>query len=320
MNTFKWLLKREFWEHKGGFLWLPIIVGALMIAFTVVSLGIAVSGVKGGMEINGVAVSSFADIVTPEKRATFASAIVGNYTKLTMPIMIAFGACVFFFCLGALHDERKDRSVLFWKSLPISDAETVLSKVAMAIGVAPLIALAAASVTAIITALLICAASAMAGVNIFAEVLSNPATYLAPLQLAAMLPIYALWALPAIGWLLMVSAWAHGKPLLWAIGVPVLTGALLTWANSMFRFDWNMAWYWKNIVGRLLGSVLPGAWFSQQTQGMPGVGVTSEPGILNSALVQSWQLLADANIWIGAAAGAAMLYAAIRLRGWREEG
>ena len=320
MNTFKWLLKREFWEHKGGFLWLPIVVGALMIAFTVVSLGIAVSGVKSGMEINGVAVSSFADIVTPEKRALFASAIVANYTKLATPIMIAFGFCVFFFCLGALHDERKDRSVLFWKSLPISDAETVLSKVAMAIGVAPLIALAAATITAIITGLLICGASAMAGVNIFAEVLSNPATYLAPLQLVAMLPIYALWALPAIGWLLMVSAWARGKPLLWAIGVPVLAGALLSWANAMFRFDWNMPWFWQNIVGRLLGSILPGAWFSQQGQGLPGPGDTPTSGILGPALSQSWLLLADANIWIGAAAGAAMIYVAIRLRGWREEG
>ncbi len=320
MNTFKWLLKREFWEHKGGFLWLPIIVGALMIAFTVISLAIAVSGVKGGMEINGVAVSSFADIVTPEKRAAFASAIVGNYTKLTMPIMIAFGACVFFFCLGALHDERKDRSVLFWKSLPVSDAETVLSKVAMAIGVAPLIALAAASATAIVTALLICSASAIAGVNIFAEVLSDPATYLAPLQLVAMLPIYALWALPAIGWLLMVSAWARSKPLLWAIGVPLLTGALLSWANGMFRFDWNMAWFWKNIVGRLLGSILPGAWFSQQGQGLAGPADAATSGVLGPALSHSWLLLADANIWIGAAAGAAMIYAAIRLRGWREEG
>ncbi len=320
MNTFKWLLKREFWEHKGGFLWLPIIVGALMIAFTAISLGIAVSGVKSGMEINGVAVSSFVEIVTPEKHALFAAAIVAGYSKLTMPIMIAFGFCVFFFCLGALHDERKDRSVLFWKSLPVSDTETVLSKVAMAIGVAPLIALAAANITAIITALLICIASAMAGVNIFAEVLSDPATYLAPLQLLAMLPIYALWALPAIGWLLMVSAWARSKPLLWAIGVPLLTGALLSWANGMFKFDWNMVWFWKNIVGRLLGSILPGAWLSQQMQVMPGQAATNTSGTLGPALAQSWQLLADANIWIGVAVGAAMIYAAIRLRGWREEG
>ena len=320
MNTFKWLLKREFWEHKGGFLWLPIIVGGLMIAFTVISLGIAVSGVKGGMEINGVALRSFADIVTPEKRAIFASAIVAGYTKLTIPIIVAFSVCVFFFCLGALHDERKDRSVLFWKSLPISDTETVLSKVAMAIGIAPLISLAAATVTAIITGLLICIASAIAGVNIFADVLSDPAAYLAPLQLVAMLPIYALWALPTIGWLLMVSAWARTKPLLWAIGVPLMTGVLLSWANSMFRFEWNMSWFWKDIVARLLGSVLPGSWIGQLGRNLPTEDAMRDPNALSELLTRSWQLLGGANIWIGVAIGVAMLYAAIRLRGWRDEG
>ena len=60
---------------------------------------------------------------------------------------MVFGFVVFFYCLGALYDERKDRSVLFWKSLPMSDRETVLSKVASAIVVAPLIAIAAGLVT-----------------------------------------------------------------------------------------------------------------------------------------------------------------------------
>ncbi len=52
MNTFKWLLKREFWEHKGGFFWLPIVVGAIMTAFIAVSLGFALLGLKGGVKIN----------------------------------------------------------------------------------------------------------------------------------------------------------------------------------------------------------------------------------------------------------------------------
>ena len=52
-------------------------------------------------------------------------------------VNIVLGVVVFFFCLGALFDDRKDRSVLFWKSLPISDQATVLSKVAMALVVAP---------------------------------------------------------------------------------------------------------------------------------------------------------------------------------------
>ena len=320
MNTFKWLLRREFWEHKGGFFWLPIVVGAVMTAFIMVSLLMGVAGLKHGMTINGVAVSSLVDIVGPGNKAEFASRVVNGYAALTMPILIALSICVFFFCLGTLYDERKDRSVLFWKSLPLSDTATVLSKVAMALGVAPAIALAAATLTAIVAAFLICAAAAVAGLNIFGEVLGNSATYLAPVQMAAVLPIYALWALPTVGWLLMVSAWSRTKPLLWAIGVPVMTGTLLTWINAMFQFDWNMGWFWKNIIGRLLGSILPGSWLGSQGPALPGDEVMRASNAMSDILSHSWQLLAAPNIWIGAALGAVMLYAAIRLRGWRDEG
>ena len=320
MNTFKWLLKREFWEHKGGFLWMPIIVGTIMTSVIAVSLIIAVSGVKDGMQINGVPVSNLANLMDPQQRAEFAAGIVYGYAGLTVPILMALSICVFFFCLSALFDDRKDRSVLFWKSLPLSDASTVLSKVAMAIGIAPVIAVVIATITAIVSGFLICLAAAAAGVNIFGEVLSNPGAYLAPVQLAAMLPIYALWALPTVGWLLMVSAWARTKPFLWALGVPLLTGTLLSWVNGMFRFDWNMGWFWKNIIGRLLGSVLPGSWLGESGRTLPGEATLRGSTAMSDLLAHSWHLLTGANIWIGVAIGAAMIYAAVRLRGWRDEG
>ena len=232
---------------------------------------------------------------------------------------MALSVCIFFFCLGALFDERRDRSVLFWKSLPVSDSATVLSKVVMALGVGPVIAVVISAITAILAGLLICIAAAAAGVNIFGEVLSNPGTYLAPVQLAALVPIYALWALPTIGWLLMVSAWSRTKPLLWAIGVPLLTGALLSWINGMFQFSWDMGWFWKNIIGRLLASVVPGSWLGESMQSMSNEGAMRTSGATD-LLTQSWQLLGGVNIWIGAVLGGAMIYTAIRLRGWREEG
>ena len=320
MNTFKWLLKREFWEHKGGFFWLPIIVGAIMTAFIAVSLGAALLGLKSGIKINGVDANSLVDIVGVEQKAAFAAHVVAGYAGLMMPMLIAFSICVFFFCLNTLYDERRDRSVLFWKSLPISDASTVLSKVVMALGVAPAITLIVAAVTAMVAGLLICAAAAVAGLNIFGEVLGNPETYLAPVQMAAVLPIYALWALPTIGWLLMVSVWARSKPLLWAIGVPLMTGTLLSWINGMFQFGWNMGWFWKNIIGRLLLSVLPGTWLGERSPALAiGEAMRTSSG-MSEIVSQSWQLLATPNIWIGVAIGAAMIYAAIRLRGWRDEG
>ena len=320
MNTFKWLLKREFWEHKGGFFWMPVIVGGIMTLFIAISLLIAVFGIKEGMQINGVAVSNLASTVGPEQKAQFASGVVYGYMGLAMPILLALSACVFFFCLGALFDERKDRSVLFWKSLPVSDSETVLSKVAMALGIAPVIAVVVATITAIVAGLLICLAAAVAGVNIFGEVLSNPNLYVAPVQLTAMLPIYALWALPTIGWLLMVSAWSRSKPFLWALGAPLLAGMLLSWINGVFMFDWNMGWFWKNIIGRLLASVVPGSWLGQQGRSLPSEEAMRSADGMSDMLSHSWQLLGGVNIWIGVALGVVMIYAAIRLRRWRDEG
>jgi ABC-2 type transport system permease protein len=319
MNKFTWLLKREFWEHKGAFFWTPIVVGSVMIFFIAVSLVLALSGLKGGMQINGVDVSSLANVMSASDKAEFVARFTAGYPVFAMPIFIALAFCIFFFCLGALFDERKDRSVLFWKSLPLSDSATVLSKVAMALLVAPLIALAAAIATSILLVLFICLGAAFAGVNIFSEVLSSSATYLAPLQFVGMLPIYALWALPTVGWLLMVSAWARSKPFLWAVGVPVMAGILATWLTKMLGIGWNIAWFWKHVVGRLLGSVLPGGWLEPAMRSRGDMSANLEP-TLGNTLVQSWQVLGNANIWIGVAVGAAMIYAAIRLRRWRDEG
>ena len=47
-------------------------------------------------------------------------------------------------CIRDRYDERKDRSVLFWKSLPVSDRDTVLSKAVSALVVAPTLAISVA--------------------------------------------------------------------------------------------------------------------------------------------------------------------------------
>jgi ABC-2 type transport system permease protein len=332
MNTMKWLIKRELWEHKGGFVWAPSVIGAIMTLFIAASLlAASVLGSKPGLH-NGAQVSNISASLTTEQKTEFVAALANGYMGTSAPLFMVLAFVVFFFCLGALFDERKDRSVLFWKSLPVSDSATVLSKTLMALTVAPLLTLGIATIAAIASLLLICSAAAALGLNVFGEVFGTPAVYLAPLQMTALIPVYMLWALPTVGWLLMVSAWARTKPFLWAVGAPALTGALLSWFNLLFNFHWNIAWFWKNIVGRGLLSIVPGSWFTfADIEVAPGAWLTgSEVGNgmavshggmhLGAILVQSWQALATANLWIGAAAGTLMIFAAIRLRRWRDEG
>ena len=321
MNTMKWLVKREFWEHKGGFFWAPAVVGAIIalgIALTVAA-GVAM-GSKHGMSINGEQVTNLSTVVDAEHKAQIVNAVSQGYMAFSAPLFLIMSIVIFFFCLGSLFDERKDRSVLFWKSLPVSDSETVLSKATMALVAAPLITLGIGTVTSIAVLLIGCVGAAASGLNLFGPLLASPALYAAPFEVAAMLPVYLVWALPTVGWLMMVSAWARTKVFLWAVGVPVLTAVLVSWFNALFDFNWDVQGFWKHIVARGLLSAIPGAWFGF-VDPSNGMHVDHHNSVDFSFLViQSWKTLASADAWIGAALGAGMIYASTRLRRWKDEG
>jgi ABC-2 type transport system permease protein len=190
MNTMKWLVKREYWEHKGGFFWTPVIVSLIMTFFVAASLFcVVVLGAKGHYTIGDTNVTELSGALTPEQQSEAATALAAGYMGMSMPLFGILGFVVFFFFLGSLFDERKDRSVLFWKSLPISDTATVLSKIAIALIVAPLITLIVATLGSILMLLLMCITAEIEGLHVFGQVLSNPSLYLAPFQVAGVHPV-----------------------------------------------------------------------------------------------------------------------------------
>ena len=322
MKTMKWLIRREMWEHKGMLLRAPLVVGALMTLFVAMMLlnghnvGFAVNGHQGSLS-DAVAGMSGDD----QQRATLMAAMARAYMATSAPIFMMLGFLVFFYCLGALHDERRDRSMLFWKSLPVSDRMTVLSKAVLALAVTPAITIAIGTLTSLLMLLMLCAALAVKGVNVFGALLAAPEFYLAPLRVAGLLPVYILWALPTVGWLLMVSSWARSKVFVWAVGAPVLTGVLAIWANRAFELGWNTEWFMHAIVARILVGVAPGAWFLFSDVGSSGALMQGGQKLdLAGIFEQSWGTLGSASVWIGVAAGVAMLCTAVWLRRWRDEG
>jgi len=319
-SKMKWLLKREFWEHKGGFFWAPIVVSLIVTVITAFTILVGVTqGVKSTIVINGETVTNLAERFSPEQKATAVEHLASTYMVSAVPLLFVLSFTVFFYCLSALFDERKDRSVLFWKSLPVTDGATVLSKVAVALCLAPLITLGLAIMLAIVNLTFLTIGAGAAGVNIAGELVGSTSLYMAPLQIAALFPIYVLWALPTVGWLLMVGAWARSKPFLWAVGAPLLAMGLIAWFNKMFSFGWQLEWFWLNIVGRGLLSLTPGSWFVLSGENIAVPGGMQEPQ-MNSLVTLSWAQLATPNLWIGVTVGAAMIYAAIRLRRWKDEG
>ena len=330
-QMFKMLLKREFWEHKGGFFWAPLVAAGIFLLLSLMGFGVgqmasrnipdnAQVNIDGGsFKVNGLNLGDLTEKMSAQELRDVGGMIdLSLLMSASWPLMV-LAFVVFFYCLGSLYDDRKDRSVLFWKSLPLSDSATVLSKVASAAVVAPILAIAVGVL-------------AMFGFMIVASGMimlhgGNPMTLLwgpsSPLKVAgfliASLPIYALWAMPTIGWLMLCSSWARSKPFLWAIMIPVFAGILVTWFDLMQVFHLETTWFWKNIVARSLVSVVPGSWFDVATFApLQGDG----PSAVSSALsLQSmYSVLVTPQLWIGVVVGAAMIIGAIRLRRWRDEG
>jgi len=328
MNTFKWLLKREFWENRGGFFWAPVVSGVVFLVISALAM-IAGESIRRGEEgakvqMNGVELSQLTKTLNEKELADLAGGLdLGTLLAGSWPfIVLTF--VVFFYCLGALYDDRKDRSILFWKSLPISDGQTVLSKLASALVVAPLMATAAAIATSIGFLVLLSAYALFHGGNPL-ELIWGPAS---PLQIAfqliASLPVYAMWALPTVGWLMLVSAWARSKPFLWALLVPLFAGVLVSWFDIMEMFGSRASWFWQHIVGRILLGTAPGMDLAYRSANDPTIANFNPDGPqdivqLFSAKV-AWGAFSMPDLWIGAAAGALMLWAAVYFRRARDEG
>jgi ABC-2 type transport system permease protein len=335
-HKFKLLLKREFWEHKGGFFWAPIWAGGVSLVLTLMALIVgevaarrAVASGKmtfdGDVNINGLDLGALTSKMDAGDLQKLAGGIdVSTLMSSAWPlIVLAF--VVFFYCLGSLYDERKDRSVLFWKSLPVSDRDTVLSKAASALLVAPTIAVGVAIVCMFCFLLLLSAAVLLHNGNPI-ELIWGPGNLLKLAgSMLAMIPVYALWALPTVGWLLLCSAWSRSKPILWAILLPVFAGIFVTWFDIMNVFNLESGWFWKNIVARGLLSAVPGTWFDVANISSAHITSSEAARQMDSvhqflSLQTTYSVLLTPQLWIGAAAGLAMIYAAIRLRRWRDEG
>ena len=125
-----------------------------------------------------------------------------------------------FYSLDALYGERRDRSVLFWKSLPVSDLTTVLSKLAIPIVILPLISFAITLATQFLILVLSSLILQGTGVNIAALWTEVSFFHVSVVLLYHLLTVHGLWYAPLYGWLLLVSAWAPRAPFIWAFLPP----------------------------------------------------------------------------------------------------
>lgn len=330
-HKLKLLLKREYWEHRGGFFWAPLVAGILSVLMHLIGLVIAevlmrqtIAGnghviANGRFVVNGLDLNTISAQMTPAEHQNLVDILgVGAFSAMFWP-MAVLGFVVFFYCLGALYDERKDRSVLFWKSLPLSDRDTVVSKLLAALVLAPVLATGIA-IVAMIAQMLVTSVFILIHHGNPLDLVWSPRVLFGNVGIVlAALPLYALWALPSAGWLLLCSAWAKTKPFLWAIALPVLAGGILSWLDYGSSFDLHSRWFWKNVVAHLLGGVFPASWSGAINPAMFQGEAAAELGYAGILRAMA-SVITSPQLWLGIVAGIAMILAAIRLRRWRDEG
>jgi ABC-2 type transport system permease protein len=282
-RPFYWSVKRELWENRSIYI-VPLIVAAVDL------LGFAISTIGLAERRRGVLLLDLA-----KQRA----GIEAPYDiAAVMMIVIVFIIGVFY-CLDALYGERRDRSILFWKSLPISDATTVFSKVTVPLVILPVVALAIIIVTQLFMLL-------MTSVVLVAHGLSPATTWeRVPFFQNWIVFVYglvaiALWHAPIYGWALLVSGWVRRATFLWAV-LPVIAIAVFE------RITFNTSRFAALVKDRLLGFAPNAFAFG------PHRGITID------SLVQltPGRYLSTPGLWLGLIFAAVCVAAAIRLRRYR---
>lgn len=329
MNTFPTLLKREFWEHKGGMLWAPVVTGGIAAFFA--TLG-AIGGtlLLNNARENGRVSWEHSGIVTQagtpetlEALGGLGDILIAGGIALALTVM-AF--VVFFYALGSLYDDRRDRSILFWKSMPVSESQTVLAKVLWALSLAPALSIGIGVIVGFAILLIVTLASAANGIPDSSALILEAKMFRIAGSAIAMLPIQALWSLPTVGWLMLCSAWARRLPFLWAVLTPILSCAMISLsaqiAVSMSGGEFPHEHLWYYIVYRGLFSIIPMTWTANDHVGthFANLQIDGPQDMVKLLDVGAmYSTLSTVELWAGALIGIAMIAVAIRLRRWRED-
>jgi len=278
-RPFYWSVWRELWENHSIYI-APSIVAAIILFGSLV----------GAFHLPGRRQSAL--LLDPARRQ---AAIELPYDIAAMMLIFTAFIIGVFYCLDALHGERRERSILFWKSLPVSDRTTVLSKATIPLVVLPLVTFAIAVVTQFIMLLISTAALLPSGLA--ATTWANFNLFQESLVLLYGLIVIALWHAPIYGWALLVSGWVRRATFLWAV-LPLLGIAFFE------KITFNTSHFAVMLGNRLMGFA-PEAFDFQSHHSVALDSLT--PG----------RYLSTPDLWIGLAFAAAFIVAAVRLRRYR---
>jgi len=282
-TLFYWSVRRELWEYRSIYLAPLAISGAILLAFPFVLFHHLPHIMRTLSSLD------------PSQQH---DALAQPYDVAAGLIMAAAFIVSVFYSVDCLYGERRDRSILFWKSLPVSDLTTVLAKASIPLFVLPMLAFVLAVVTQAIMLMLssvVLLANGQSVATLWTQ-LQLPQTLL--MLLYHLVTAHMLWYAPFYAWLLLVSAWARRAPFLWAVMPPLAIGVFEKIA------------FHHSYLADVLGNRFSGG--DDAMTAMMG-DMPFHPGMH----VSPGAFLAAPGLWAGLAVAAGLLFGAARLRRYR---
>jgi ABC-2 type transport system permease protein len=279
-HSLYWCVRRELWENRYLY-FAPLAVAGIFLVGNLIGL------VHLAAHMRALAGAD------PEK---YRAAILQPYDISAAFMMGAYILVTIFYCSDALYSERRDRSILFWKSLPVSDATTVLAKASIPFIILPLLTFAITLVLQFVILLLSSGVLAASGLNVSSLWSHLPIVQMSLLLLYHIMTAHALWPAPVYCWLLLVSGWARRAPLLWA-ALPVLA------IGGVEKIAFHTQYFLILVGHRLIGA----------TEAISSTGGEMFPTDPMTHITPG-QFLIDPSLWAGLALAAGFIFVAIRLR------
>ncbi len=311
MNNLIWLIRREVWENRS--LWIAPLVVAGVILIIAAFGGVHVGGgdnvslgwsndVPEMSEHDRENIRNAVSAASIEHKELIYAITLSTFTVVQLFTMVFV---LFFYLLDSLLAERKDRSILFWKSLPVSDTQVVLSKLLTAAIVVPLFVLVVSSALQVLFALVWSARFSGTGLGDALMAWHGPTWLKLQASFVLFLAAGLLWYLPIIAYLMLVSVWARRNAFLWAVLPPV---SILAIEGLILQ---------SNNFGQFLGHRFIGA-FELMEKNIPS-GRNDDMVSLADVVKVLSGVFTSPETWLGLLVAAAMIFGVIRIRRLRDD-
>jgi ABC-2 type transport system permease protein len=306
-KTMTALVRREMWEHR-SFWTVPAVMSALLtlllmrVGFELLTEVPAekVARINARIAENGN-LTTFMD-------ETRAAAMAFSGIGLAIGSIMLFVA--FFYLLDSLYGDRRDRSILFWRSMPVTDVQTVMSKLLTVAVAAPLATVGVLGAAFVVWGALGAAFGLAVGFDHWWIGLNPLAWLLAIVQMLGVIGGAALIVAPFAGWLLLASAWAPRAPFLWAT-LPIVGVAILE------EMVFDTAYFVQTVFGHF--EALFPKMFGERFEGFGIRGDAHESIRIASGMDFSGAFLLEPRLWVGLAIAAGLVACAIRVRRMRDD-